>query len=198
LFFFAAGYETTSAALSWSAYYLAKYPEFQKIAQEEVDKVLTNNSPDHENIKELLFLDYFIKEVLRISPPIQMLSFPRRPLKDFTIDGNVIPSTMLTNVAVDVIHHLEEFWPEPNKFNPYRFTPENSHHRHPFAFLPFSMGKRHCVGSNFAMMEMKICLAALLQTFSIEYVGEPVIQFIIVSDSLKQVHVKLNPRSKHN
>jgi len=192
--FFGAGHESTSNALSWASYYFAKYPEYQKLAQEEVDKVLANNAPDHENTKQLEFLDCFLKEVLRKSPPIQMLTLPRRPTKEVNIDGLVFQNTVLTNIGVDVIHHLEEFWPEPNEFNPYRFTAENSKNRHPYAYLPFSVGKRHCIGNKFAEMEMKIFLAAMLQKFTFEYVEEPKLEYIIVADTLKQAMVKLNPR----
>jgi len=193
--FFIAGHETTSTTISWAMHYFAKFPELQTIAREEVDRVLESKVPNHENVKGLIFLDLFIKEVMRFSAPVQLLPFARHPTKDVVIDGHVIPKNTSVNVAVDVIHHLEEFWPEPEKFDPYRFTPENSKHRHPYAYLPFSIGRRHCIANNFAMMEMRIFLAELLQKFTIEYVEEPKIMYVIFADSPRSVNVTLKHRS---
>jgi len=194
LFFFA-GHETTASLISWAMFYFAKYPEFQTLAREEVDRVLGTNAPDYENVKELTFLDLFIKEVLRMSGPAQMTPFPRYPNKDIIIDGKVVPAKTLVNVAMDVIHHLEEFWPEPSKFDPYRFTPENSVGRHPYAYLPFLHGRRHCLGSNFATLEIKIFLASFLQKFIVEYGEEPKIMHIIVGDVPSCLKVGLKHRN---
>jgi len=193
---FSAGHETSSSTVSMAAYYFAKYPEYLKLAIEEVDRVIGKNTPTQENTKGLEFLDIFFKEVLRKSPPVQLMVYPRHPIKDVEIDGNLITTNTTVNVAINVIHHLEEFWPEPEKFNPFRFTEENSKNRHHYAYLPFSLGRRHCIGNTFANVEMKIFMAALLQRFSVEYVEEPNIVHVGFADTPKNVLVKLKRRLK--
>ena len=67
-----------------------------------------------------------------------------------------------------MIHRDEKYYPDPEKFDPTRFFPENSKDRHPFAYIPFSAGKRNCVGQRFAMMEMKVMLSSIMRKFHIK------------------------------
>jgi len=166
------GHESTSTTLCWTTFFLSKYPDLQEIAREEVDRVIGKGKADAENIKKLVFLDYFIKETLRMRTPLQFVT-GRYADKDMVVGDHVLPSGTVVGLVMDAIHHSEEFWPEPEKFDPYRFTPENSKNRHPYAWLPFGLGKRHCIGANFALMEIKIFLSLLLQHYTIHYVKDP-------------------------
>eukprot|EP00026_Physarum_polycephalum_P005903 Phypoly_transcript_05942.p1 GENE.Phypoly_transcript_05942~~Phypoly_transcript_05942.p1 ORF type:complete len:487 (-),score=65.26 Phypoly_transcript_05942:168-1628(-) len=163
---FLAGHETTSSALTWALYYLAKYPEIQKRAREEVDAVLNGRLPDAESVKPLAYLDMFIKEVLRHRPPVATI-VSRIATKTAQVGPYIVPKDTIIGLSMYTIHHLKEFWPDPDTFDPLRFSPERSEGRHPFAYLPFSLGRRNCIGNKFSLLEQKIFLAMALQRITV-------------------------------
>jgi len=164
---FIAGHETTARALTWGLYLMAEYPEMQKKIRDEVDSVLRGNIPDAESVKPLTYLDMFIKEVMRYKPSVATL-VSRITTKDAQVGQYFIPKGTSVGVSIHTIHHLKEFWPEPEKFDPLRFSPERSVGRHPFAYLPFSLGRRNCIGNTFSILEQKIFLSMVVQRFTIE------------------------------
>ena len=83
--------------------------------------------------------------------------------------GNyTIPKGTNCSIFVPAIHRDERYYPEPEKFDPDRFLADNSKDRHPYAFIPFSAGRRNCIGQRFAMMEEKVILANMLRKFEIK------------------------------
>jgi len=164
---FIAGHETTAHTLTWELYFFGLHPEMQQKARDEVDVVLKGNVPNSENVKSLTFLDMFIKEVLRHRPSVANL-ITRKASEDTQVGQYIIPKGSDVGISIYTVHHLKEFWPEPDKFDPLRFTPERSNGRHPFAYMPFSLGRRNCIGNNFSILEQKIFLAMFLQRFTLE------------------------------
>jgi len=164
--FFIAGHETTAAALSWALYLLARHPDVQKRVQDELDSVLKGNHVDNDSVKELWYLDMVIKEVLRWGSPIAII-VSRKAQEDIQIDKYVIPKDTPIALGIHAVHHHPEFWPNPEVFDPERFAPNKATKQHPFAFLPFSLGRRVCIGNNFSLLEQKIFLSTLLQKFTI-------------------------------
>lgn len=87
----------------------------------------------------------------------------------FTLKGGyLIPKGTLTQIHIYMIHRDEKYFPEPNLFKPERFMHENAEKRHPFSYIPFSAGRRNCIGQRFAMMELKVTLAYIIKHFEIE------------------------------
>jgi len=171
--FVAAGHETTSQALSWCLYYLVKYPHFQQQIYEEIVKEIgEKEDPVFETLKKLSFLDMFIKEVLRVRPPVPW-ALQRRTTKDLTISGHFVPAGFNVFACVDTLHFSEEFWDEPAKFDPHRFSPEKLANQTPYTYIPFFSGRHICIGMNFAQLEMRVVLVKILQAFSIQYIEEP-------------------------
>jgi len=170
--FLHAGHETTATALAWIMFHLAKYPNYQRMVHEEIVKYIGKDATvDDQNIKQLEFLDMFIKEVLRIRPPL-LTTVIRKTEKDTTICGHLIPAGFQVLPGLGMLPHLDEFWEDPTKFDPYRFSAENSVGRHPYAYIPFYAGRRSCIGSNFSLIEQKVVITMLLQRFSFHYVEE--------------------------
>jgi len=161
--FFSAGHETTASAFCWALKLLALHPDVQAKARAEVDLVLKGNHPNAENIKGLLYLEQVIKEVLRFGPVAIMPS--RVATGDIQIGDVFIPNSTKVGFDAYTIHHNPEFWPNPEIFNPDRFSPDAKHH--PYAYLPFSHGKRNCIGMNFSLLEQRVLLSMVLQKFVI-------------------------------
>jgi len=179
--FFLAGHETTAAAICWALYLLSLHEDVQTRVREEVDIVLKGNHVNAENMNDLIYLDMFIKEVLRYGSPISQVS-SRSTSEDIQIDKYIIPKNTTIGLGIHAIHHNPEFWPNPEKFDPERFDPKRISKQHPFAFLPFSLGKRICIGNNFSLMEQKVFLSMLLQRY-------------VITSSTDSAPFKLDPRT---
>ena len=106
-----------------------------------------------------------MKESLRLNPPIPASS--RLMTEECVIDGYTVPKGVNANISLYGVNHHHEFWTEPNRFDPERFTKEASSGREPFCFLPFSAGSRNCIGQRFAMIEIKVLLCHLMRHFRI-------------------------------
>ncbi|KAJ7414817.1 Thromboxane-A synthase [Willisornis vidua] len=119
--------------------------------------------PDYQNVQELPYLDMVIAETLRMYPPA--FRFTREAAKDCVVMGQHIPAGTVIETAVGHLHHNPEFWPEPEKFIPERFTEEAKKERHPFAYLPFGAGPRGCIGMKMGLLETKMTLLRILQKF---------------------------------
>ncbi len=161
-----AGHETTAVTLAWSLYEIGRDAVLRARLEAEVDAVLGDSAPTLESLARLELLGRTIREVLRTTPPAYAI--PREALADDEIDGVAIPKGATVFVATYYIHRHPEFWSEPDHFDPDRFLPERGEPRHPFAYLPFGLGGRRCVGEDFALLELRSVLARLLQRFRVE------------------------------
>ncbi|XP_061867142.1 thromboxane-A synthase [Colius striatus] len=162
--FLIAGYETTTSTLSFATYLLATNPECQEKVLQEVDEFSAKHMvPDYQNVQELPYLDMVIAETLRMYPPA--FRFTREAAKDCIVLGQRIPAGAVIEIAVGHLHHNPEFWPEPEKFIPERFTEEAKKEQHPFAYLPFGAGSRGCIGMKMGLLGTKMTLLRILQKF---------------------------------
>ncbi|MGZ3617338.1 MAG: cytochrome P450 [Ktedonobacteraceae bacterium] len=165
---FGAGHETTATSLSWTWYLLCQHPEIYQKVQEEVDSILQGRTPTYEDLARLPYCLQVFKEAMRLYPPAYLLS--RRALREVEIDGYHIPKDMVVLYAPYTLHRREEYFPEPEKFDPERFLPEREKQLPRYAFVPFGAGPRICIGMYFAMMEGHLLLATLAQRVSFSLV----------------------------
>lgn len=166
--FMFAGHDTTSVAICWSLYMLGLHHDHQKKVQEELDLVLENcseNGITTENLKELKYLDCVIKECQRLYPSVPITG--RESVEDFKLGDYTIPKGSTVDVFIYALHRDPDVYPNPERFDPSRFLPENCISRHPYAFIPFSAGSRNCIGQKFAAMELKIIIATILRNFNV-------------------------------
>ncbi|KXJ16750.1 Cytochrome P450 4c3 [Exaiptasia diaphana] len=167
------GHDTTAAAMSWAIFMLGHHPEVQQKAQEEVDAFFESRPETLtvESLKDLKYLECVIKEALRLYPSVPF--FARELTEDFTIDGVAVPKGTTVGTATFALHTNPKVWPDPYKFDPDRFLPENSQGRHPYAYVPFSAGPRNCIGQKFAILEEKMVLAYVLRHFNVKSEHSP-------------------------
>lgn len=130
-----------------------------------------NGFPTYQNIQELAYTERCLKECLRLYPSVPQIG--RKVGEDVrTTTGYVIPKGCILNISIFDLHRNPNIYPDPEKFDPDRFLPENIKSRHPFAYLPFSAGYRNCIGQKFAILELKVALCGILRNFLIEAVDK--------------------------
>ena len=159
------GHDTTSSAITWLLYYLALYPNHQETCRIEIMNCFNENALELNDLSKLVFLTMFIKETLRLHPPVY--SVIREIASPVYIGEHLIPRGTIVEFAILSLHTSREIWPDPLKFDPMRFSAGNSFH--PFSYLPFSAGERNCIGQAFAMNEMKIVCCLILKKYKLEF-----------------------------
>lgn len=163
--FLLAGYETTATALAFTFYLLIKHPEVQMRLQKEIDA--TGGAEDYATVQGLQYLDQVFDEALRFYPPVTGF-VERRCERDYQIGSFTIPKDAIVQAPVWDIHHDPELWPDPWKFDPDRFSPENKSSNQKLAHLSFGIGPRTCIGERFAKLEAKLAIFRLLKKFTFE------------------------------
>lgn len=192
---FVAGYETTANALTWLWYLLDKHPEVVEKLRKETKTVLNGKPPGFEHLRNLTYNKQVVQETMRMYPPAWTTD--RVALEDFDIDGYQIKKGDFLVPFIYGVHHNPKFWPEPGEFKPERFTPENQKEQVSYAFFPFGGGPRLCIGNQFAIMEMQLTLAMLINDFkfSLAQKHEPELQPMVTlrpkGELLMNVH-KIN------
>ncbi|XP_067142854.1 uncharacterized protein [Centruroides vittatus] len=172
LFLFA-GNETTTNALAFVLYYMALHPEYQDKLIEEVDEIWkTNSEMNFDVLNKIQYMDAVINETLRKQPALLQLA--RECTEEYELPelGIKIPKGMNILIPIYAMHYDKEFFPNPEKFDPDRFLPENRSSIIPFTYLPFGEGPRNCVGMRFALMVVKMCLVYIFRDLRVEATEE--------------------------
>ncbi|XP_011700815.1 PREDICTED: cytochrome P450 4C1-like [Wasmannia auropunctata] len=164
------GHDTTAVAMSWALFLLGNNLEHQEKVHEELEEVFGDSEAPAsvKELSQLKYLDRVIKETLRIFPSVPIIS--RGLVEDLKIDNYTIPKNTTVALPIILVHRNPAVWPDPLKFDPDRFLPENSKTRHPYAYVPFSAGPRNCIGQRFALLEEKTVLTAILRKWRVKSV----------------------------
>ncbi|KAK3737393.1 hypothetical protein QZH41_019943 [Actinostola sp. cb2023] len=184
LVFLLAGYETTSNTLALTCHHLATSPDIQDKVQREIDDIWSDEDelPSYDMVQSMTYLDMVISETLRLYPPGFALS--RVCARDCTIKGHPIKKDTMILSLVYSIHRDPQYYPDPERFDPERFSAEAKQSRDPYTYLPFGHGPRNCIGMRFAQFEMKMMLARILKTFSLVVAPETKIPADVCSKSV--------------
>uniref|UniRef100_A0A452SNJ9 Cytochrome P450 family 4 subfamily B member 1 n=1 Tax=Ursus americanus TaxID=9643 RepID=A0A452SNJ9_URSAM len=187
------GHDTTTSGICWFLYCMALYPEHQHRCREEVCKILGDrDSFQWDDLGKMTYLTMCIKESFRLYPPVpQVYRQLSKPVS--FVDGRSLPAGSLISLHIYALHRNSAVWPDPEVFDPLRFSPENVATRHPFAFMPFSAGPRNCIGQQFAMNEMKVVTALCLLRFefALDPLRPPIKMPQLVLRSKNGIHLHL-------
>lgn len=161
LTFYLAGHETTARALAWTLYLLARSPQWASLLEEEIDAVTGGAPVAPEHIERLTLVEQVLKESMRLYPPAPMLA--RQAVEDGEIGGAPVRRGMSVVMPIYAIHRHRRRWPDPDVFDPSRFSAANEASIERYQYLPFGAGPRICIGMAFAMIEAAAMLATMLQ-----------------------------------
>ncbi|XP_074758697.1 cytochrome P450 2D6 [Athene noctua] len=163
---FIAGSETTSTTLRWALLYMLLYPEIQSKVQAEIDKVIgRERSPTMKDQVSMPYTSAVIHEVQRYGDVIP-IGLPHMTYRDTELQGFFIPKGTTIIINLSSVLKDEAVWEKPNEFYPEHFLDANGQFVKPEAFLPFSAGRRACLGEQLARLELFIFFTTLLQKFT--------------------------------
>ncbi|AKT37553.1 cytochrome P450 [Chondromyces crocatus] len=165
---FLAGVESNGAAMAWAFYLLGRHPEVERQLHAEVDEVLGGRVPSFADIPKLAVTHRIVQETLRLYPPIWMVS--RRTTAAVKLGSCAIPAGAGILFSAYAMHHDPDLFDEPERFDPDRWLPERARSLPREAMLPFSSGKRKCIGEAFSVIEATIAVATVARRFRLRSV----------------------------
>jgi cytochrome P450 len=158
---FLAGHETTAVALSWTFALLARHPQVAEKLHAELDEVLGENTPTVDDLPRLEYTRRVLSESMRLFPPAWMVG--RQAINDLQLLGYDVPAGTVLLLSPYLLQRDARWWPDPRRFDPDRWSPEQEATRPKYAYFPFGGGPRLCIGESFAWMEGELLIATIAQ-----------------------------------
>jgi cytochrome P450 len=191
-----AGHETTALTLTWFFVLLEHRPAVLARMRDEVDQVLGGREPSFADVPQLVYVRQVVDEVLRLRPPVPMIA--RDAAAEDELGGFHVAPGQSVVPFIWGVHRHPEYWPDPLRFDPERFTPAATKARHVGSYVPFSLGPRSCIGNSFALFESVILLAQLVSRFEFAIGDCSDIKPVAVGSTRpsKPVRVRLTPRRR--
>ncbi|MEI6334009.1 MAG: cytochrome P450 [Methylococcaceae bacterium] len=166
-----AGHHTTAGTAAWTLLELARRPEALVVVLKELDELFgIDGEVTFQSLREIPALENVIKEVLRLHPPLIFLI--RKVMKDFHFKGYTVKAGKYVCASPRVSHRIAEVFPEPEKFDPDRYSEARQEDALPFSWIAFGGGKHKCTGNAFAMLQLKAIFSILLRRYTFELVDE--------------------------
>ncbi|MGZ4983833.1 MAG: cytochrome P450 [Chthoniobacterales bacterium] len=166
LTFFIGGHETIASGLMWTWYLLATNRDAAKKLRAEVDALLNGRLPAVDDIERLPYTRMVFAESMRLYPPVWIMG--RRALNEVKLNGCVIPSGSYVHVSQYLMHRDARFFPEPERFDPERWTHEAAAARPKFSYFPFGGGGMQCIGEGFAWMQAVLAISILASRWAMK------------------------------
>ncbi len=173
---FIAGHSTTATALAWTFYLISQNKDVYEKLKKEIDEVVGDSEITFQHLQQLKYTKACFNEGMRLYPPVWL--FGRLADRDNKVGDYIIKKGTDVLISPFIVHRNEDYWTDPETFNPDRWETEEVKGMDKFAYFPFAAGPRMCIGNNFALLEADIVIAKIIQRFEFDYVGEasPVIE----------------------
>ena len=182
IFLLMAAHDTSTTTLTTMAYYLARNPDWQDRCRDE-SRALGTDVLSYDDIDKLQSMDLVMKEAMRIVTPVPGVM--RKTVKPTELLGYRVPADSYVGVGLWHLHHMEEYWPNPSRFDPERFAePRREDKSHRYAYMPFGNGVHKCIGMHFGGMEVKAAMHQLLLRY----------RFSVASDYRMKIDLRSLPR----
>ena len=160
-FLMMAAHDTITSSATSMLLLLAQNPEWQDRLRDECLALAAPGAAlSYDDLGKMELTEYAFREALRLVPPVP--STPRRALRDFEFGGHRIPAGTPVGISAGYTHMMEKHWPDPRRFDPMRFAPDQVRSRHKYAWVPFGGGAHMCLGLHFAYMQTKILMHHIL------------------------------------
>ena len=168
IFLMMAAHDTITSSFTTLIWHLAKNPEWQEKLRAEARAAAGGDGVPlaYDALGKMELAEMAMKEALRIMPPVP--STPRRAMRDFTFGGYRIPAGTNVGVSAAAVHADPALWPDPERFDPLRFTPAAVAARHKYAWIPYGGGAHMCLGLHFATMQTKLLVHHILTRYQVE------------------------------
>jgi cytochrome P450 len=191
---FAAGHETTANALTWTWLLLSEHAEVGEKLRAELDAVLGGHPPSLASLANLPYTKQVFDEVLRLYPPVP--ATVRRVARATSLGGYEVPAASRMLISIYNVHRHPEFWENPTRFEPERFSPERRALHHGSSYMPFGAGQHKCIGNSLALMEGPLLLATVAPSYEIDLApGRPLEREVAITMRPKEgMYVELRPR----
>ena len=192
-FLWFAAHDTTTLAMAMMAWGFAAHPEWQDRARAE-SRAVGDGPLRPEDLDKLDAIDLVMKEVMRLWPPVPAML--RQAVRDTALDGHFVPKGTYLHVMSPVTHRMEEYWKEPDAFDPARFEPGREEHKaHSHVYYPFGAGAHKCIGFAFAELETKAMWHRLLLTrrFTVADGYEPPMGWKALPEPMDGLPVTVSP-----
>lgn len=164
--FMLAGQDSAGAAVAFCLFLLAQNADCQN---QEIDTIFGNvydRAASMSDLRSMRYLEQCIKETLRLYPSVPLIA--RRITENVKVGKHQLPAGSNILILPYATHRIPHIYPDPERFDPERFTAEECEKRSPYAFIPFSAGPRNCIGYKFAMLEMQTVISTILRHFELE------------------------------
>lgn len=168
-----AGHHTTAGTAAWVLIELTRRPELTTSVLKELDQLFgADGEVTFQSLREIPHLENVIKETLRLHPPLIFLI--RKVAKDFVYKNFFVKAGKYVCVSPRVSHRIPEIFPNPEHFDPERYSPERNEDAQPFSWIAFGGGRHKCTGNAFAMLQLKAIFSILLRRYSFELADDSI------------------------